>query len=75
MPILITLKGFLSVIQSTKPITINLFNEKETPELLITFELAGYDALDDFLNDDEVIKIEFKTANTINVTIDTSKNT
>ena len=73
MPILITLQGFLSVIKTTKPITINLFNE--TDALLITFELAGYDALDDFLADDEVIKIEFKTINTINVTIDTSKNT
>ena len=69
----ITLEGFLSVIETSKSITINLFDEKDL--LLISFELAGYAALDDFLCDDEVIKIEFKTINTINVTIDTSKNT
>lgn len=68
----ITLEGFLSVIDTIKPITINLFNEEAL--LLITFELAGYKALDDFLCDDEIIKIQFKTLNTINVTIDTSKN-
>jgi hypothetical protein len=72
MPNIITLEGFLSVISTTKPITINLFNENDL--LLISFELAGYQALDDFLADDEITKIEFKTLNTINVTIDTSKN-
>lgn len=68
----ITLEGFLKVIFTTKPITINLFNENDL--LLISFELAGYQALDDFLADDKVIKIEFKALNTINVTIDTSNN-
>ena len=70
---IITLEGFLSVIKILKPITINLFNENDI--LLISFELAGYNAIDDFLMDDKIIKIEFKTINTINVTIDTSKNT
>ena len=68
----ITLEGFLKAIFTTKPITINLFNENNL--LLISFELAGYQALDDFFADDEVTRIEFKTLNTINVTIDTSKN-
>ena len=72
MNIEITLEGFLSVIKSTKPIMVNLFNENEL--LLISFELAGYNALDDFLMDDEVTGIEFKTPNIINVSIDTSKN-
>ena len=72
MNIEITLEGFLSVIKSTKPIMVNLFNENEL--LLISFELAGYNALDDFLMDDEVTGIEFKTPNIINVSINTSKN-
>ena len=68
----IALEGFLSVIESVKPITINLFDEDEL--LLISFELAGYKALDDFLCDDEITKIKFKNMNTIDVYIDTSQN-
>ena len=71
--VLITLEGLCKTISSTKNITINLFNEKGL--LLITFILAGYDALDDFLMDDEVIKIEILTSTSLNVTIDTSLNT
>ena len=71
-PLLITLKGLLSTIKSEKPITINLFNQEDL--LLITFELAGYSALDDFLEDDEVLEISFPKYNTINVKIDTSNN-
>ena len=70
--LLITLKGLLSVIKSEKQITINLFDENDL--LLITFELKGYESLDDFLEDDEVIEISFPKYNTINVKIDTSKN-
>lgn len=70
--ILITLEGLLKVIHSEKDIKVNLYDENDL--LLITFLLAGYDCLDDFLEDDEVIKIEFPAINTINVTIDTSKN-
>lgn len=69
---IITLEGFLSVIETTKPITINLFNENDL--LLISFELAGYKALDDFLCDDEITKIKFKNMSAIDVYIDTSKN-
>lgn len=69
---LITLEGLLKVIESTKPITINLFDENDL--LLITFELAGYKALDDFLEDDEVTKIVIKNLYNIDVTIDTSLN-
>ena len=70
--VLITLKGLLSVITSDKEITVNLFSEEGL--LLITFILNGYECLDDFLEDDEVTKIEFPKYNTINVTIDTTKN-
>lgn len=70
--ILITLKGLLSVIKSDKDITINLFDENNL--LIITFLMNGYPALEDVLEADEVIKIEFPKVNTINVTIDTSKN-
>lgn len=71
--ILITLEGLCQTISSTKNITINLFDEKNL--LLITFVLAGYKSIDDFLMDDEVIKIEIINTTLINVTIDTSLNT
>ena len=70
--ILITLKGLLSVIESDKDIKINLFNEESL--LLITFVLKGYECLDDFLEDDEVIKIEIVNNTTLNITIDTTNN-
>lgn len=68
----ITLEGLLSVIKSEKPVTVNLYNEEDL--LLITFILDGYDALDNFLNDDEVTQIEIKNMYTLNIHIDTSKN-
>ena len=68
----ITLEGLLGVISSTKKITINLYNENDL--LLITFILDGYKHLDDFLCDDEVIKIELPSMTTMNITIDTSRN-
>ncbi len=72
MDIQITLEGLLSVIESTKPITVNLYDENDL--LLITFNLPGYKSLDDFLCDDEVTKIVLKNLYTIDVYIDTSKN-
>ena len=68
----ITLEGLLAVIAYTKPITVNLFDENDL--LLITFVLAGYDCLDDFLMDDEVKKFEVVNMQTVNITIDTSLN-
>jgi len=68
----ITLEGLLSVVKSAKPITVNLFNEESL--LLITFNLEGYQALDDFLCDDEVLEIEIKSPSALNIKIDTSKN-
>jgi len=65
----ITLEGLLSVIESTKPITINLYNEENL--LLITFVMAGFECLDDFLCDDEVTKIKIVNLNTLDITIDT----
>lgn len=70
--ILITLKGLLSVIDSEKDIKVNLFSEEGL--LLITFVLKGYECLDDFLEDDEVTKIEIVNNTTLNITIDTSNN-
>lgn len=69
---MITLEGLLKVISSTKDITINLFDENNL--LLITFGLKGYECLDNFLCDDEVIKIEIINIATLNITIDTSNN-
>lgn len=70
--ILITLEGLLKTIYTNKDITVNLYNEDNL--LLITFILAGYNSLDDFLMDDEVKKIEIVNATNLKVTIDTSKN-
>lgn len=72
MDILITFEGLLKVIDSPKTVTVNLYDENEL--LLITFGLPGYQALDDFLCDDEVTKIVLKNLYTIDVYIDTSKN-
>lgn len=69
---MISLEGLLKVIKSEKIISINLYNENDL--LLITFDLPGYDCLDDFLLDDEVTKIEIINMNKLNVTIDTSQN-
>lgn len=66
-PLLITLKGLLSVIKTEKPITINLFDQDDL--LLITFELAGYPALEDNLEASEVTEITFPKYNIINVKI------
>ena len=70
--ILITLEGLLKVIKSDKDIMVNLFSEEGL--LLITFILKGYEALDDFLMDDEVLEISFPTAGKLNIKIDTTKN-
>lgn len=69
---MIILEGLLSVIESEKPVTINLYDEKDL--LLIKFELPGYKSLDDFLEDDEVTKIKINNLYNLDVYIDTSKN-
>ena len=63
------LQEFLKVLVSQKSITVNLFNEKGL--LLISFNQEGWEALDDFLCDDEVTKIEIVNLFNINITIDT----
>ena len=63
------LKGLLKALKSKKTITINLFDEKGL--LIISFNQPGYEALDDFLLDDEVTEIEIVNLFCINVTIDT----
>lgn len=68
----ITLGGFLSVLESTKPITINLYDQVGL--LLITFVKDGYQALEDTLETDPVTKIVIKTLNQFDVYIDTSAN-
>ena len=68
----ITLKGLLSVIESTKPITINLYDENDL--LIITFGLPGYSALEDTLEADEVTKIVIRNLYTLDVYINTANN-
>ena len=69
---LITLKGLLQVIDSPKPVTVNLIDENDL--LLIKFELPGYNCLDDFLEDDEVILVKINNLYNLDIKIDTSKN-
>lgn len=69
---MIDLKGLLAAIVSTKPMTINLFDE--TGLLLISFVMDGYPCLEDVLETDPVTKIELKSLTTLNITIDTSEN-
>lgn len=66
----ITLGGFLSVLESTKPITINLYKEDEL--LIITFIKDGYEALEDELEAATIKKIVLKNLNTIDITIETT---
>lgn len=68
----ITLGGLLSVIESTKPITVNLYDQNEL--LIITFILDGYAALEDALEGDPVLKITIKNLTTLDIQIDTSNN-
>ena len=70
--IAITLEGLLKVIKSEKVIVVDLYNESDL--LLISFGLPGYDCLDDFLADDEVLEVEIINLTHIKVKIDTSKN-
>lgn len=62
----ITLGGFLSVLESDKPVTINLYNNS-TNLLIITFIKDGYAALEDALEADEVKRIIIKNLNTLDV--------
>ena len=64
---MITLKGLLSVIESVKPITVNLFDENDL--LLITFVLPGYPCLEDELEDREVAKLKINNLTNIDVTL------
>ena len=66
------LKGLLQALVSKKTITINLFDEKGL--LIISFNQPGYDALDDYLLEDIVTKIEIVNLFCLNVTIDTEPN-
>lgn len=66
----ITLGGFLSVLESTKPITINLMSEEGL--LIITFIKDGYSALEDTIESATIKKIVLKNLNTIDVTIETT---
>ncbi len=70
--ILITLEGLLKTIANEQNIIINLFDEMGN--LLITFNLSGYESIEDTLRDDEVISISIKSLNKINIDIDTSLN-
>lgn len=67
---MITLSGLLSVIKSEKIIKVNLYDSEEL--LKISFDLPGYAALEDQLENCEVTKIEIINMTTMNVYIDTS---
>lgn len=64
----ITLGGLLSVIQSTKTIKINLY-DSATELLIISFDLPGYAALEDEIEQSPVNKIEIANLTTLNISI------
>ena len=67
---MITLNGLLSVIHSEKIIKINLYDSENL--LKISFDLPGFSALEDALEECEVTKIEIVNMTTMNVYIDTN---
>ena len=64
---MITLAGLLSVIESQKVITVNLFDENDL--LLITFNLPGYACLEDALEEREVAKMKINNLTNIDITL------
>ena len=66
---MITLSGLLSVIKSEKIIKVNLYDSEDL--LKISFDLPGYAALEDQLEECEVTKIEIVNMTTMNVYINT----
>lgn len=69
---MITLKGLLSVIKSERIIKVNLYDTEEI--LRISFDLPGYTALEDRLEESEVTGIEIVNMTTMNVYIDYIKS-
>ena len=59
------LENLLSVLKSSKTITVNLYDENDL--LLISFGHPGYDALDDDLLVRDIRELEFLTLANINV--------
>lgn len=51
-------------------IVVNIYNEKE--EILISFILMGWECLNDFICDDKVISISFKSTTEIDIKVDTT---
>ena len=62
---MIDLQGLLTTIESDKIIAVNLYNNSDL--LLITFNLPGYDSLDDELLVKPVRKIRIANATNISV--------
>ena len=63
-----TLRDFLAASVSTKPITVNLYDEKQL--LLITFNLPGYSQLDDTLEERTVKSWTINSLTNINVILE-----
>ena len=65
---MIDLRGFLTVLSSTKAVRINLF-DNDTKLLIIAFDQPGFSALEDTLEEAEVKKIEVLNTTAMNVYI------
>ena len=68
----ITVKGFLQTIESSKAITINIYNQTQIEEetvniLLITFLHSGYDSLEDILKNAQIIKTVINNLSSIDI--------
>ena len=64
----ITLRGLLSVIQSSKTIKVNLFNA-DSNLLIISFDMDGYAALEDQIEESEITKLIINNPTTLDIYI------
>jgi hypothetical protein len=67
---MITLAGLLSVIESQKVVTVNLYDDQDL--LLITFNLPGHACLEDELEERTVAKIKINSLTNIDITLATA---
>ena len=62
-----TLESLLVTLRSSKKIMVDLYNNADL--LIVTFNLPGYDAIDDELLAKEVKSIELPAVNSIKITL------
>lgn len=67
----ITLGGLLEALAKSKNLTANVY---QNDKLLISFKVEGYDALDDFLLEEQVERIKISSINNIYVYLEAKED-